>query len=1000
MSVRTYYMKKKLFFGLIGFGALLCGSLVSLVSLSSQKAEVKEVRAEDVPTVTIAQEDMIPENGDRFQNAPNFIYFGLVEKSEEHQNKIGFDVIPYVEGEANRFTGDDVIKVYNADGTLKESKAANIYKLGTVSGNINDNNVGYNEGQTQPQGTYTGGLRYYSNYYLQIHGWGDINILEGETIVFDGTAERDVEGVKARLVFDNVSFVRTADGYVHNDTPEVYTLNSDEISNIRINSYSGDIQIKVNTKTANYTTINTAWDFNHNRGYDFDSVVTITPEGGTPFTKSLNLIKESETQYMILSTSWAGNTYWGDGFSLEVGTKIKISGSQTYKDSYLVQFNIDLELTVVDLEGTISVAGKEPFSVAIDNTTIIETENAHSHIGEISENWSIKATTAEDDGVIVVKSWLTNYKISNGAKVTTSSGEETTLNVFFIKDEECVYTFVFSKESWIDNFYDFQPGDTVSFNGTASGNSDGRQVTFNVNFSYTFFKKDSYTYDYTDRTVTIANGATQWNEDGTINQEVLYIEFGGYLEDDNFPGPATGQDWGGFIFNGTSDVDIYRADGTTEKIDSVLIKAPHGPGLEEYCFLFPSWRPESFREFKTGDRVVINTSVTASTEEADYTVKFNFTVWYVEEYNKSSGEESAWVDETNYAPIPNVINAIDAIGEVTLDSKDEIDAAREAFDDLTERQQYLVTNKSALLAAEAAYAELLAAKQASDVDALINAIGEVTLDSKDEIDAARSAYDALSDAAKAKVTKLDILETAEAVYSDLNDRALAAHVDELIDAIGTVEATDACERRIAEARNAYEALNSTQASYVTKLETLEAAEAALEVAKLQKAAQPAINAIDAIGEVDASKACRNKIENASNIYNSLDRDAQAYVTNYNVLVAAKAAFAQALANAQQSGKDQIDALYAEVNLKKYSKDNQEVIAQMVEEAKANIEDAKDQEEINGIIESFQAELAEIPQKKAAAKKGCGGSIVATSVVLSTLALAGLGLVISKKRKED
>ena len=33
------------------------------------------------------------------------------------------------------------------------------------------------------------------------------------------------------------------------------------------------------------------------------------------------------------------------------------------------------------------------------------------------------------------------------------------------------------------------------------------------------------------------------------------------------------------------------------------------------------------------------------------------------------------------------------------------------------------------------------------------------------------------------------------------------------------------------------------------------------------------------------------------------------------------------------------------------------------------------------------------------KKGCGGSIAATSIILSTLALAGLGLAISKKNKD-
>ena len=52
-----------------------------------------------------------------------------------------------------------------------------------------------------------------------------------------------------------------------------------------------------------------------------------------------------------------------------------------------------------------------------------------------------------------------------------------------------------------------------------------------------------------------------------------------------------------------------------------------------------------------------------------------------------------------------------------------------------------------------------------------------------------------------------------------------------------------------------------------------------------------------------------------------------------------------------------------------------------------------------VPEDPDSETSENPDKPAK-KKGCGGSVVATSIVLSTLALAGLGLAISKKRKED
>ena len=60
---------------------------------------------------------------------------------------------------------------------------------------------------------------------------------------------------------------------------------------------------------------------------------------------------------------------------------------------------------------------------------------------------------------------------------------------------------------------------------------------------------------------------------------------------------------------------------------------------------------------------------------------------------------------------------------------------------------------------------------AAAVDEAIDAIGTVTLESEATIASARSAYDALSDAQKALVTKLDLLVTAEQTLKDLQDAA-------------------------------------------------------------------------------------------------------------------------------------------------------------------------------------------------------------------------------------
>ena len=123
---------------------------------------------------------------------------------------------------------------------------------------------------------------------------------------------------------------------------------------------------------------------------------------------------------------------------------------------------------------------------------------------------------------------------------------------------------------------------------------------------------------------------------------------------------------------------------------------------------------------------------------------------------------------------------INAIGTVayTDASKALIDAARAAYNALTADQKALVTKLATLEAAEKAYADLKEKADADKaaakgVDDKINAIGvvEYTDASKALIDAARGAYDALTDDQKALVTKLATLEAAEKTYEDLKKAA-------------------------------------------------------------------------------------------------------------------------------------------------------------------------------------------------------------------------------------
>ena len=218
---------------------------------------------------------------------------------------------------------------------------------------------------------------------------------------------------------------------------------------------------------------------------------------------------------------------------------------------------------------------------------------------------------------------------------------------------------------------------------------------------------------------------------------------------------------------------------------------------------------------------------------------------------------------------------IDAIGEVTLDSGDAIDAARAAYDKLPDAKKALVDNYEKLTAAEEAYAAMVDAAAAKAAEDLIDAIGEVTLESGDAIEAAREAYDALTDTQKELVKNYEKLTAAEETYAALVDAAAAKAVDDLIDAIGevTVDSGDA----ITAAREAYDALTDAQKELVENYEKLLAAEelykeltttaaqAAQKAAEEAKQAQEEAEAAQKAAEeaAEAAKAAQEAAEAAA-----------------------------------------------------------------------------------------------------------------------------------------
>lgn len=149
---------------------------------------------------------------------------------------------------------------------------------------------------------------------------------------------------------------------------------------------------------------------------------------------------------------------------------------------------------------------------------------------------------------------------------------------------------------------------------------------------------------------------------------------------------------------------------------------------------------------------------------------------------KLAGEEVSVtvtvVSTANQAAAKAAGEKIDALFPVTKDSADAINEASGAYKSLTDAAKKLLPDAEEKLAkAEADYKKVLAdaAQDQADrdaaaaVDAKIEAIGTVTLEKEGLITAARSAYEGLSAAAKDYVTKLGVLEAAEARLNELKN---------------------------------------------------------------------------------------------------------------------------------------------------------------------------------------------------------------------------------------
>ncbi len=288
----------------------------------------------------------------------------------------------------------------------------------------------------------------------------------------------------------------------------------------------------------------------------------------------------------------------------------------------------------------------------------------------------------------------------------------------------------------------------------------------------------------------------------------------------------------------------------------------------------------------------------------------------VTNFSRLTRAESAIIqleqNEKDRSAANEVVNLINNLPNlITLDSKDAVITARNAYNILSASQKEYVINYDKLQKAEKRILELEAkGREQAKINAVISAIDSIpenlTLGDKSIVEAARTAYNTLTDLQKKKVVNIDKLKKAENTIDALEaqenaskaDRAAAQEVIELINELPK-ETNLADKSTIEAARVAYEKLTNKQKKLVTNYGDLTEAEAVIkaledyEVAnkKDQVAADEVINLINAIPS-DITLDDKAIVETARNAYNALNENQKKIVINYKTLIDAEVIIAK------------------------------------------------------------------------------------------------------------
>lgn len=225
--------------------------------------------------------------------------------------------------------------------------------------------------------------------------------------------------------------------------------------------------------------------------------------------------------------------------------------------------------------------------------------------------------------------------------------------------------------------------------------------------------------------------------------------------------------------------------------------------------------------------------------------------------------------------IEAVEKAIQGIGNVTADSGDTIQKARNLYDGLEKRLQIRVHSLSILEEAEKAYSKALDDKAIKEVEEAIESIGEVTEKSSIEITKARSKYDSVEDRIKDQVKNYDVLVKAETKLSQIH----IENMNNMLDKMDFETLNEENPDQLKEAYKLYLELSEKEKASINKRDALESSIRALEEKESAERVKRVEEAIDKLSEKEITADDKDSISDVEKEYKKLSDEEKQKVSN-------------------------------------------------------------------------------------------------------------------------